>query len=62
MLPILFPGYAMICFVEVSKGVISHSPIGFGRVSKLIMCLTTEGNVKTDILSIVTTIILSQKV
>jgi len=51
----------MICFVEVSKGVISHNPIGFGRVSKLIMCLMTVGNVKTDILSIVTTIILSYK-
>lgn len=51
----------MICFVEVSKGVISHNPIGFGRVSKLIMCSMAVGNVKTDILSIVTTINLSYK-
>jgi len=36
----------MICFVQVSKGVISHSPIGFGRVSKLVMCLMAVGNVK----------------
>jgi len=51
----------MICFVHVSKGVISHNPIGFGRVSKLIMCLMAVGNVKTDILSTVTITNLSYK-
>lgn len=61
MLPIVSPGYAMICFLEVSKGVITHNPFGFTRVSKSIKCVMAVGNAKTDIWSIFTIISLRYK-
>lgn len=54
----------MICCVEVSKGVTSHSPIGFGHVpnvNNLRMLLRITGNVYTNISFKVTTMILSNK-
>lgn len=47
MLPILCPGKMRTCFSEVSKGLTSHSPIGFGRVSIVMICLVGTGNAKT---------------
>lgn len=37
MVPILFPGYTSTFFSDISKGLTSHKPLGFGRVSKFII-------------------------